>query len=160
MTFSLNWTTQENQISSRQYLIPDITFINLVLKHLKILLNLPNVQSCIIKITATQNKFVKNILYFILSTDKKLPRLTLKYYNLMINRTSWHDSCIALVSSPRHSYRTLPYIVSHPSNRIISYSLRSCDMMSEGCDTIHGRVRYECLGLDTSAIQESCHDIL
>ena len=37
---------------------------------------------------------------------------------------------------------------------------RSCDMMSEGCDTMYGRVRYECLGLDTSAIQESCHDIL
>ena len=38
--------------------------------------------------------------------------------------------------------------------------LRSCDMMSEGCDTVYGRVRYECLGLDTSAIQESYHDIL
>ena len=70
VTFSLNWTTQENQISSRQFLIPDITCINLILKHLNILLNLPNVKSCIIKITPTQNSFVKNILYFILSTDK------------------------------------------------------------------------------------------
>ena len=74
-------------------------------------------------------------------------------------RISWHDSCIALVSSPRHSYRTLPYIIWHPSD-IISHSLLSCDMMSEGCDTMYGRVRYECLGLDTSVIQESCHDVL
>ena len=57
----------------------------------------------------------------------QLPRLKLQYYNVMIHRTSWHDSCIAVVSSQRHSYRTLPYIVSH--------SLRSCDMVSEGYDT-------------------------
>ena len=36
--------------------------------------------------------------------------IKLQYYNLMINRTSWRDSCIALVSSPRHLYRTLPYV--------------------------------------------------
>ena len=89
-----------------------------------------------------------------------------------IYKISWHDSCIALVSSPRHSYRTLPYIVSYPSDivtlpyivsypsDIVSHLLRSCDMMSEGCDTMYGRVRYECLGLDTSAIQQSCHDVL
>ena len=51
-------------------LIPDITCINLVLKHLKFLLNLPSIKTCISKITPTQNSFVKNILYFILSTDK------------------------------------------------------------------------------------------
>ena len=44
---------------------------------------------------------------------------------------SWHDSCIALVLSPRHSYRTLPYIVSHPSD-IILHSLCSCVMMCSG----------------------------
>ena len=70
MTFRLKWTTQENQISSRQFLIPDITCINLVLKLLKILLDLPIVKSCINKIIPTQNSFVKNILYFILITDK------------------------------------------------------------------------------------------
>ena len=70
MVFSLNWTTQENQISLRQFLIPDITCINLILKHLTILLNLPNVKSCITKITPTKNSFIKNIPYFILSTDK------------------------------------------------------------------------------------------
>ena len=69
-----------------------------------------------------------------------------------IYRISWHDSCIALVPSPRYSYRTLPYIVSHKRSE--------CNMMSEGCDTMYGRVRYEYLGLDTSVIQESCHDIL
>ena len=42
----------------------------------------------------------------------------------MINRTSWHYSCIALVSSQRHSHYTLSYIVSHPSD-IISYE-QSC----------------------------------
>ena len=56
------------------------------------------------------------------------------WYCHLIYRLSWHDSCIALVSIPRHSYRTLPYIVLHPSD-IISHSLRTCDMMSEGCDT-------------------------
>ena len=53
---------------------------------------------------------------------------------LDIYRISWHDSCIVLVSSPRHSYLTLPYIVSHPSD-IISHERSECDMMSEGCDT-------------------------
>ena len=28
------------------------------------------------------------------------------------------------------------------------------EMMSEGCDTMYGRVRYQCIALDTSAIQE------
>ena len=51
------------------------------------------------------------------------------------------------------------HIVSHPSD-IISHERSECDMMSEGYDTMYGRVRYEFLGLDTSAIQESCHDIL
>ena len=41
----------------------------------------------------------------------------------MINRTSWHDSCIALVSSQRYSYCTLSYIVSHPSD-IISHDTK------------------------------------
>ena len=57
-------------------------------------------------------------------------------------RISWHDSCIALLSSPRHSYRILPYIISQSSD-IISHSIRSCDMMWKGaircterCDTI------------------------
>ena len=39
---------------------------------------------------------------------------------LYIHRISWYDSCIALVSSRIHSYRTLPYIVLHPSD-IISH---------------------------------------
>ena len=59
VTFSLNWTTQENQISSRQFLIPYITCINLELKHLKILQNLRNVKSCNIKITPTQTVLLK-----------------------------------------------------------------------------------------------------
>ena len=80
----------------------------MVLNHSKILLNLPNVKSYIIKITPTKNRFIKNILYFILNADKKGPRLKLQYYNLMINRTSWHDSCIART---RIKSQTL---VSHP----------------------------------------------
>ena len=59
VTFRLNWITQENQINSRQFLIPDITCINLVLNHLKILLNLPNVKSCIIEITPTKTVLLK-----------------------------------------------------------------------------------------------------
>ena len=43
VTFTINLTTQDNQISSRQFLIPDIGCINFVLNHFKILLNLPNV---------------------------------------------------------------------------------------------------------------------
>ena len=72
MTVRLNWTTQEHQISSRQFLIPDITCITLVLNRFKILLNLLNVKSCIIKIrpTPTKKSFIKNIMYFILSSDK------------------------------------------------------------------------------------------
>ena len=70
VTFRLNWTTPENQINSRQFLTPDITFIILVLNHFKILLNLAHVKSYIITITSTKNSFIKNSVYFILSTDK------------------------------------------------------------------------------------------
>ena len=62
-----------------------------------------------------------------------------------VYRMSWHDSCNALVSSQRHSYRTLPYIVSHPSD-IVSHERSECDIMSEGCDTNVSdsiRVRYK-----------------
>ena len=58
MTFRLDWTTQENQISSKQFSIPDITCINLVLNHFNILLNLPNV----IKIVLSKLQQPKTVL--------------------------------------------------------------------------------------------------
>ena len=88
----LSWTTQEHQIRSIQFSTPDITCINLVFQkcqnffffkffieifklfdfvkfHFKILLNLSNVKILLLKLL-NKNSFIKNIMYFILSTDK------------------------------------------------------------------------------------------
>ena len=44
------------------------------------------------------------------------------YRRLYHYRISWHDSCIVLVSSQRHSYHALPYILSHPSDISLQFN--------------------------------------
>ena len=72
----LDYTREPDKFKT--ILIADVTCINLVLKHLKMLLNLPNVKSCVIKIIPTQNSFVKIfcISYWVVN---KLPKLKQQY---------------------------------------------------------------------------------
>ena len=58
-----------------------------------------------------------------------------------------------------HTHRLAP-LVRYDVGRVRYDVWKGAIRCTEGCDTMYGRVRYECLGLDTSAIQESCHDVL